>query len=85
MVLLQLHLTINQLFAKNLIKKKKVNAQFFERETGFNFPVNISKLKKTDTKWQYTFWHNKFFNPTLDENIEILIFSPIKTGLKKIS
>ena len=31
---------------KNLLKKKKVNAQFFERETGFNFIVNINKLKK---------------------------------------
>jgi hypothetical protein len=71
--------------SKNLLKKKKVNAQFFERDTGFSFVVNISKLKKNDTKWQYTFWHNKFFNPTLDEKIEILIFSPIKAGLKKIS
>ena len=71
--------------AKNLIKKKKVSAQFFERETGFNFIVNISKLKKSDAKWQYTFWHNRFFNPNLNENIEILNFSPVKTGLKKIN
>ena len=71
--------------AKNLIKKKKVNVQFFERQTGFNFIVNISKLKKNDAKWQYTFWHNRFFNHNLNENIEILIFSPVKTGLKKIN
>ena len=58
------------IISKNLIKKKKVIAQFFERETGFNFVVNISKLKKNDIKWQYTFWHNRFFNPTLNENIE---------------
>ena len=70
---------------KNLLKKKKVNAQFFERETGFNFIVNINKLKKNDAKWKYTFWHNRFFNPTLNENIEILNFSPVKTGLKKIN
>ena len=69
--------------AKNLINKKKVNTQFFERETGFSFTVNINKLKRNDTKWQYTFWHNRFFNPTLNENIEILNFSPIKSGLKK--
>ena len=71
--------------AKNLIKKKKVRVQFFERETGFNFIVNVSKLQKKDTKWQYTFWHNRFFNPTLDENIKILNFSPEKTGLKQIN
>jgi len=71
--------------AKNLLKKKKVGALFFERETGFSFIVNISKLKKSDTKWQYTFWHNKFFNPTLNENIQILNFNPVKTGLKKIN
>ena len=71
------------LIVKNLLKKKKVRVQFFERETGFNFIVNITKLKKNDAKWQYTFWHNRFFNPTLSENIEILNFSPVKTGLKK--
>jgi hypothetical protein len=70
---------------KNLLKKKKTNIQFFERETGFNFAVNIYKLKKTDSKWKYTFWHNSFFNPALNENIEILNFSPVKTGLKKIN
>ena len=32
--------------SKNLLKKKKVSVQFFERETGFNFMVNITKLKK---------------------------------------
>ena len=42
-------------------------------------------LKKIDIKWQYTFLHNRFFNPTLNENIEILNFSPVKTGLKKIN
>ena len=68
---------------KNLLKKKKINAQFFERETGFNFIVNVNKLKKNEAKWQYTFWHNRFFNPTLNENIEILNFSPVKTGLQK--
>ena len=73
------------LIVKNLLKKKKVGVQFFERETGFNFIVNISKLKKSDAKWQYTFWHNRFFNPTLNENIEILNFSPVKTGLKKLN
>lgn len=70
---------------KNLIKKKKVSVQFFERETGFNFTVNITKLKKNDAKWQYTFWHNKFFNPALNERVQILNFSPVKTGLKKIN
>ena len=68
---------------KKLLKIKKFNVQFFEIETGFQFPVTISKLKKNDANWQYTFWHNRFFNPTLSENIEILNFSPVKTGLKK--
>jgi len=72
------------LIAKNLTDKKKVSVQFFERETGFNFIVNISKLKKKNEKWKYTFWHNRFFNPTLSENIEILNFTPVKIGLKKI-
>ena len=71
--------------SKNLLKKKKVSVQFFERETGFNFMVNVTKLKKNDFKWQYTFWHNRFFNPSLNENIDILNFSPVKTGLKKIN
>ena len=71
--------------AKDLTKKIKVNAQFFERDTGFSFTVNVTKLKKNDFKWQYTFWHNQFFNPNLNEDIEILNFSPVKTGLKKIN
>ena len=46
---------------KKLVKKKKLIVQFFERETGFYFEVNINKLKKTDSRWKYTFWHNFFF------------------------
>ena len=70
---------------KDILKKNKVRVQFFERETGFNFIVKVNKLKRNDTKWQYTYWHNRFFNPALNENIEILIFNPVKVGLKKIN
>ena len=70
--------------AKKILKQKKTYVQFFENTTGFHFPVNISKLKKTDLKWKYTFWHNSFFNHSLNENIEILNFTPIKTGIKII-
>ena len=75
----------NSEFYKKIIKKKKLTAQFFERETGFYFQVNITKLKKNDARYKYTFWHNFFFNPYLNENIEILHFDPIKTELKKIN
>jgi len=71
--------------AKNFLKLKKINVQFFERETGFSFTVKITKLKKTNDKWKYTFYHNAFFNSNLTEDIEILNFSPDKTGLKKLS
>ena len=70
--------------AKNLLKLKKIDVQFFERETGFNFTVKITKLKKTNDKWKYTFYHNAFFNINLTEDIEILNFSPDKSGLKKL-
>ena len=70
---------------KKIIKKKKLITQFFERDTGFYFPVSITKLKRNDAKWKYTFFHNFFFNPNLNENIEILHFSPIKAGIKKIT
>ena len=76
---------VNSKLYKKIIKKKKLNTQFFERDTGFYFPVNINKLKKNDAKWKYTFFHNFFFNPNLNENIEIIHFSPIKTELKKIN
>ena len=76
---------VNSELYKKIIKKKKLIAQFFERETGFYFHVNITKLKKNDARWKYTFWHNFFFNPNLNENIEILYFNPIKTELKKIN
>ena len=70
---------------KKLLKKKKCNVQFFERETGFQFKVLINKLKKNDAEWKYTFFHNSFFNPSLSENIEILCFNPVLNGLKKIN
>ena len=71
--------------AKKILKKKKCNVQFFEHDTGFNFNVSVSKLNKTNMKWMYTFWHNSFFNPVLNEDIDILYFNPIKSGLKKIA
>ena len=70
---------------KKLLKKKKCNVQFIERETGFQFKVLINKLKKNDAEWKYTFFHNSFFNPSLSENIEILCFNPVLNGLKKIN
>ena len=70
---------------KKILKKKKCIVEFFERDTGFYFPVYISKLKKTDIKWLYTFWHNSFFNNELNNNIDILYFNPEKTGLIKKS
>ena len=69
---------------KEILKNKKLIAQFFERETGFYFPVKVSKLKKNDAKWKYTFWHNFFFNPYLNEDIEIIHFAPIKKAMKEI-
>ena len=33
--------------------------------------------------WQCTFWHNLMFNPGLNENIEVLLFTPITTGVKR--
>ena len=74
----------NSDLTKKILKMKKCNVQFFERKTGFYFPVKIFKLKKTDAKWMYTFWHNSFFNTGLSNNIDILLFNPEKTGLKKI-
>ena len=59
--------------------------QFFERDTGFNFNVSVSKLNRTDAKWIYTFWHNSFFNPELNKDIDILYFNPNKSGLEKIT
>ena len=70
---------------KKMLKKKEYNVQFFERDTGFNFNVSVSKLNRTDAKWMYTFWHNSFFNPGLNEDIDILYFNPSKSGLEKIA
>ena len=69
---------------KKISTRKKLNVQFFERGTGFNFPVNISRLKKNESKWKYTFWHNSFFNNNLSENIEIVHFIPVKNEIKEI-
>ena len=72
----------NDKFVINLKPSKKYNVQFFERDTGFDFPVKIKKLKKSDSEWQCTFWHNLMFNPSLNDNIEVLLFTPVKTELK---
>ncbi len=69
---------------KIISRKKKLNTQFFERGTGFNFPVKILHLKKNDPKWKYTFWHNSFFNSNLSSNIEIMHFMPIKKEFKEV-
>tara|TARA_B100001123_G_scaffold442166_1_gene585114 strand:- start:862 stop:1407 length:546 start_codon:yes stop_codon:yes gene_type:complete len=68
---------------KEILKKKKCSVQFFEGNTGFYFNVTTSKLKKNDSKWMYTYYHNLFFNPELNENIDILFFNPKKSELKK--
>ena len=73
----------NSKIVKNLLKKRKLNVQFFESTTGFNFNVNVKKLKKNDPIWKFTFYHNCFFNSSLDENIEILFFKPDKMSFKK--
>ena len=74
----------NSKIAKDLLKKRKFNVQFFQSPIGFNFSVNVKKLKKRDLVWKFTFFHNCFFNSSLDENIEILFFKPDKISFKKI-
>jgi hypothetical protein len=59
--------------------------QFFEYDTGFHFTTTVTKLKRSNSKWMYTFFHNFLFNPELNENIDILYFKPDKAGFKKIS
>ena len=76
---------MNDNFVNDLKPSKKYNVQFFERDTGFDFPVKIKKLKKGDAEWQCTFWHNLMFNPSLNDNIEVLLFTPVKTELKSKS
>ena len=72
-------------YLKILNSKKSFQAQFFERETGFDFPLKVQKLAKTKNEWKFTFWHNFLFNPSLNENVEIFLFSPDKSGLKSIA
>ena len=74
----------NSKILKTLLKNKKLNVQFFESTNGFNFTVDVKKLKKSDPIWKFTFYHNCFFNSSLDDNIEILIFKPDKISFKKI-
>ena len=74
----------NSKIVKYLLKKRKLSVQFFESHTGFNFNVNVKKLKKSDPLWKFTFYHNSFFNSSLNENIEILFFEPDKISFKKI-
>ena len=74
----------NSKIVKDLLKKRKLNVQFFESPNGYNFEVNVIKLKKNDPIWKFTFYHNCFFNSSLDENIEILLFKPEKISFKKI-
>ena len=74
----------NSKIVKNLLKKRKLNVQFFETRTGFNFNVIVKKLKKNDPIWKFTFYHNYFFNSSLNDNIEILFFKPDKIACKKI-
>ena len=76
--------TINLInFSLYLLKLKKI---FIASDhAGYDLKNSIiTKLKKIDPKCKYTYFHNSFFNPSLNENIEILNFSPIKTGIKII-
>ena len=74
----------NSDLVKTILKKKKCFVEFFEKDTGFYFPTYVTKLKKTDPRWKYTFYHNSFFNPELSYNIDILYFAPEKLELKKL-
>ena len=69
---------------KKILIKKKFNVQFFQDNMGFDFEVKVIKLKKKEPLWLFTFFHNSFFNPQLNEDIEILYFKPEITSAKKI-
>ena len=71
------------IIAKKILKKKKCNVQFFEGNIGFNFTASVFKLNKKNSRWLYTFWHNTFFNPGLNDEIDILYFCPDKLEQKK--
>ena len=70
-----------------LIKSGKCVLIFEQNNQYFNVPCKVIDLPTEHPRYQFTFWHNSLFNPSIPGDSNILAFIPewIEAESKKIS
>ena len=60
----------------SLLAEKKCALDFRQNRQGFRIPCEVIDLPVADTKYQFTYWHNSLFNPSIPGDCRVLSFLP---------
>ncbi len=61
---------------KKLLAAETVTLKFFQSGHEYTLPCSTRLLKDDDPAFQFTYWHNYMFNPSLPGSVRIVGFLP---------
>ncbi len=68
--------SFNSATSRDLIDKKSVTLGFRYTNHEYILPCNCELLDKADPLFQFTYWHNFMFNPSMPGVVDIVAFLP---------
>ncbi len=68
--------SLNSVMAKQLLEAETVTLRIGYANQEYHLPCKSQLLKREDPLFQFTYWHNFLFNPTLPGRVDIVAFRP---------
>ncbi len=66
----------NSITATHILNEKKILLNFDYQKQSFKICCFVDELKNEDIGYQFTYWHNLLFNPSISPESRVLIFRP---------
>lgn len=62
--------------AAKLGRARECVLEFDQFAQHYRLPCKVSRLRASDPAYQATLWHNRLFNPSLGDDVQVLSFKP---------
>ena len=61
---------------EQLLEARQCTLDFEQFEQRYRLTCRVEKLAESDAAYEFTYWHNSLFNPSIPGNVRILAFRP---------